>query len=239
MPRLDRKLFARPPEQVAALMAQRDRAQVRAAWAFCLTLSCSGCVVIALWFIGWFAGHETLRGILQCLGVVVPVLVGIVLFSRVPPLPFEAVGDPRRDLVLKENGLRTAVAMQAFLSLFLCSESVWLWPRRFLSDRLVALGTLAPVFVMIVLVILTLYRGLGWGDPDLRALWNDEVTKSFQARAKSLGYLVMILVFLGFAVLSRINPVAAARYMPLGLAVGMALPVLYFVYLDWRASRGG
>jgi hypothetical protein len=240
MPSPDRRLISRPQLVVAAEQERHDRAQARGLTAFFAALVGGGGLALVIQFSALLQGHDTLRGVSECFVFLGPLLASFVILCRVPPPPFESLVDPRRDLEKKERQWRRAVVGQVFMFALFVIENLWLWPRvARMHNWLFAAISLAPAILMVLIAINTLYVGPGWLSSDLRAVLDDEVTRNFRARAQRVGYLLMLVIVLGFAVLARLDARSAAHYLPLGLAAGVALQVLYFVYLDWQASRGG
>ena len=240
MPLSERKFLSRPQSVIADEQKRHDRALTRGLTAFFAALVIGGGLALLVQFGTWFRGHDTLQAILESIVFIGPLLASFVALCRVPPPPFEALGDTHRDLEKKEKDWRVMLVTQVFLFTLVTVENLWLWPQLAEAPYwpLGVVG-IVPTILMVFTAIMTLYVRPGWMNPDLRPVLDDEVTWSFRARAQRLGYLLMLCIALGFALLAQIDARAAAHYLPLGLAAGSALPVLYFVYLDWQATRGG
>ena len=240
MSQSERRLLSRPPSVVAAEQQRHDRAVTRGLAAFFAALVIGGGLAIFIQFSALFRGQGTLQAILESVVFVGPLLASLVALFRVPPPPFESFNDTRRDMEKKEKTWRAGLLSQIFIFALLAAEDLWILPGlrgRLYWPMLVAISL--PMVLMISVTISALYVRPGWMSADLYPALDDEVTWSFRARAQRLGYLLMLFIALGFCLLAQINPRAAAHYLPLGLAAGTALPVLYFIYLDWQASRGG
>jgi len=239
-PQLERRLISRPQTVVAAEQKRHDRAQARALTSVLAALFVGGGLAFFIQSSAMFRGRNTLQAILECIVFVLPVSLSFVALCRVPPPPFESLNDARHDIDKKVKEWRAILALNVLIFGMVAVENIWIWPRVVhLPNWIVALFSFFPMLCMIFVAIYSLYMQAGWLNPDLRASLDDEVTWSFRARAQRLGYLLMLFIVLGFSVLARIDPGSAAYYLPLGLAAGIALPVLYFVYLDWQASRSG
>jgi hypothetical protein len=238
-PKPERRLM-RPQVVVDAEQKRHDRALVRGLTAFFLVLVVGGGLAFFIQYNGMFRGQGTLQAVLVCVVFVVPLFASFIALCRVPPPPFESLIDARGDIDKKARQWRGIVIMQILIFAVLAVENFWFWPRiGHALNWMIALLSVFPMVIMVFVAIDALYMRPGWLNPDLRQALDDEVTWSFRARAQRLGYLVMLFIILGFSVLARINARTAAHFLPLGLAAGIALPVLYFVYLDWQASRGG
>ncbi|MES2253679.1 MAG: hypothetical protein V4559_01415 [Pseudomonadota bacterium] len=237
---LERNLISRPQAVIAAEQKRHDHARVRGLTAIFTVLVVGGGLAAFVVFGPLFRGQIALQAILVGIVFGAPFLASFIMMLRVPPPPFEASGDARREMDQKQVQWRIALLTQVFVLSLCAAETFWLWPRlaRVLG-WISALISLLPVVFIVFLVISSLYMNPSWLNPDLRRFLDDEVTRSFRARAQRLGYLLMMFVLLGFCLLARISAQAAAQFMPLGLALGAALPILYFVYLDWQADRGG
>ncbi len=240
-PKLERRLISRPQTVVAAEQKRHERAQARGLTAVLAALFIGGGLAFFIQSSEMFRGQDTLQAVLEFAVFVVPLSVSFIALCRVPPPPFESLSDDsRRDIERKERQWRGILLSQIFIFGLLAVENFWLWPRFVRATNwMFALVSFLPMLFMVYLAIYSLYMQPGWLNRDLRPALDDEVTWSFRARAQRLGYLLMLFIVLGFSVLARIDPRSAAHYLPLGLAAGIALPVLYFVYLDWQASRSG
>jgi hypothetical protein len=239
-PQSDRRLASRPKDVVAAEQKRHDRAVARGLTAFFSVLFVGGGLAFFIALSPLFRGLHDLQAVLICVVFFAPLLASLIALASVPPLPFEALGDANREMDQKLAVWRGAMLSQIIVFSSVVVETFWLWPRFVrLHGWPFLMPNLVSMLFMVSLVISSLYIRPGWLDPDLRPFLDDEVTRSFRARAQRLGYILVLFILLGLGVLAQINAQAAAHYMPLGLAVGGALPVLYFVYLDWRASRGG
>jgi hypothetical protein len=237
---LNRRLLTRPTDVVAAEQKRHDRALTHGLIAFFSAMVIGGGLAVFITYGPLLRGMPDLQNILACLVFVVPVLAAFTMLVRVPPLPFEALGDPDREMERKLAVWRANLASQSVVFGLLGAETFWFWPRaNRMHGWVYLLPSVVPMSCMVFLVIMALYVRPGWLNADLSRFLDDEVTRSFRARAQRLGYLLLLFILMGLSVVARINPKVAAQFMPLGLAAGGALPILYFVYLDWQASRGG
>ena len=235
---LNRRLLSRSQAVIDAEQKRHDRALARGLTVFFFVLVVGGGLSFFITYGPMLQGMHALQNILACLVFVGPLLVSLIMLARVPPPPFEALGDANREMDRKLAAWRVTLASQCFIFSLLAAETIWFWPRaNRLHGWVFLLPSIVPMLCMVFLVIHALYVSPGWLNADLRRFLDDEVTRS--ARAQRLGYLLLLFILLGLGVLARISPQAAAQFMPLGLAAGGALPILYFVYLDWQASRSG
>ena len=85
-------------------------------------------------------------------------------------------------------------------------------------------------------VVLATGGGLGLSGP-LRAVLNDELTRSHRSRAVSFGFYAAILASLSLLVLSWSSPIAVGDALKLVSAVGMAAALVCFAALELRSSH--
>ena len=96
-------------------------------------------------------------------------------------------------------------------------------------------------FVLIALIYAGLAAfgfgfGIGSKYKSYRETLSDELTRALRARAVRAGYL-SLMALLGAAYLVTVGGlVSAAVLLPWLLAAGVAVPMLYFLILDWRAG---
>jgi hypothetical protein len=239
-PTLIRRLFSRPRNVIEAEQKRHDRALARALTGFFCALVLGGGLAAFVEFGPFFRDLHNMQAVLECLVFVAPLSASLVVLGRVPPPPFEAFSDRNLEIDRNQMRWRAALLMQIFTFGLLAAQAFWLWPRfGHLHGWLALLPSTVPMLCIVILAIAALYLRPGWSCADLRLVLDDEVTRSFRARAQRLGYLLLLFILLALGVLARINPQAAAQCIPLALAVGAILPILYFVYLDWQASRSG
>jgi hypothetical protein len=94
-------------------------------------------------------------------------------------------------------------------------------------------------FFLVLSLSAAVYLGPGFLSATVRRELNDEVTRSFRLRALQLGYFMLVTIALIFCVAELYYLQDVMRFLPLGLAAGVVVPSLYFVFLDWWASRSG
>jgi len=238
-PSLERRLFSRPRAVIEAEQKRHDRAQRRGMMAAFAALFGGGGASFLIARIPMVRAMGDWPVILICLVLIGGPLAAAFLFlARVPPKPFDAQDDTTAQIDKKQAAWRTMLASQIFMFGLFVGEMAWLPHSQRLPGWITVGPVLAMMLLMIFFVVLALYARPAWMR-DFNLSLDDEVTRSFRARAKGLGYFLLLIVLMGFCILARLDPVAAARFMPLGLVVGCAMPVFYFVYLDWRASVSG
>ena len=90
-----------------------------------------------------------------------------------------------------------------------------------------------------ILCAVGLYSGNWLIKREFRAAVNDELTRALRGRALAAGYLFAMCLLAGAFVTIMVTQVNAAQLLLWLMFAGVAVPVLYFLFLDWRASRGG
>lgn len=79
--------------------------------------------------------------------------------------------------------------------------------------------------------------GPGFLRKTYRKALNDELTHSLRTRAVRLGYLVLVVMLGGAYLAILYRPGLAPVILPWLLAVAVSVPLTYFLFLEWRASR--
>lgn len=72
--------------------------------------------------------------------------------------------------------------------------------------------------------------------PAVREILEDELTKSNRSTAFRVGFVAMFLGTCGLFAFSLFSPSGALAVLPLLIALGAAVPVLAFVFLDRRGE---
>jgi hypothetical protein len=235
--------LSRPTEVIMAEQTRHDRAFRRGIITLVASLVVGGGLAFFIQFGSLFRGSPELDGVLIFLVFMLPLSGSLVLLARVPPPPWESLSEDLSSHTIerKQTEWRRVLLWQIFNVGTMSLQSFWMWPLWTQAPSWAfALAGVLPVFVVVLAGLRVLYWKPGSlnDDPNIRAALDDEVTRSFRVRAQRLGYLLLLFIMAGLFVLARVAPVLAVRYLPLGIGVGVALPSLYFVYLDWQASRG-
>ena len=102
------------------------------------------------------------------------------------------------------------------------------------------LQTLAGPFVtgMMLLLVFILSVGPGWsGPPGSTGLPDDEFDRALRTRMMRFGYIVVMLVLSAVFLVALWQPALALTALIWALYAGFAVPALYYLVADWRASR--
>jgi hypothetical protein len=74
--------------------------------------------------------------------------------------------------------------------------------------------------------------------PGAQELLNDEFDRGLRARTIRFGYMLMLAQLGAVLLLSLLQPNLTLIALSCALYAGFALPALYYIIADWRASRG-
>ena len=108
--------------------------------------------------------------------------------------------------------------------------------------RLVDLVTLSGAGVWIVSLLLLLATGgrqSRSAEGEIRDALEDELTQENRRRAFMAGYWALMLAVGALYALSLFTPISALEILPTLIAVGVSVPILRFVILDWRGEANG
>ncbi len=98
-----------------------------------------------------------------------------------------------------------------------------------------------PPFFFIALV---LFAAFTFFSPRARRsgiarLLDDELTRALRGKSVLVGYLAAMAMLSGLYLTIFYSPALAMQAGPFLLVAGVAVPVLYFLFLQWQAGRGG
>jgi len=234
----------KPRDDFAAKIEARDRIARRMAWVLL-----GAPVLLAAAFATAFAtGHVALFQS-QAGQIVIGVLFAASILyvvslagQRFRPDIYVDASDPR---IVR----RRIDAHQRNWRLFLCSGILFTLPS-FLSfgtafhrlehlDRFLALLGGGSLIATISVYLAPLMIGPGWLDRELRGILNDEFMRDLRGRAMRLGYLIMMVAVAAALMVALWRPDLALGSLAWALYAGFAIPSLYYVIGDWRASRDG
>jgi len=105
-------------------------------------------------------------------------------------------------------------------------------------DRFLALVVAGATILSIAAFLVPLIIGPGgWLDRERRDILNDEFMRALRARAMRLGYLTTIVAVVAALIATLWRVDLAVPSLAWALYAGFAIPALYDVIADWRASR--
>lgn len=128
------------------------------------------------------------------------------------------------------------------LLLGLVSTSIWAFiVSRYLADlaqtnRLVALAWGVTLITNVVPYSLLSIAGPGWFSRELHSIINDEFVRDLHARTTRLGYWTLLVAVAGTLVIAICRPDLTPQVLAWALYAGFAIPALFYVISDWRAS---
>lgn len=102
--------------------------------------------------------------------------------------------------------------------------------------RTILCGIIA--FLMIILVYM-LSAGPGFSQPGASDLIDDEFARALRARMMRFAYIFAMLLLGAVLVVTLWQPSLTLAVLSWALYAGFAVPALYYVIADWRASSAG
>ncbi len=106
-----------------------------------------------------------------------------------------------------------------------------------LTHHLLAIAAAAAMITPIVLFSLLALVGPGCFNRELHTILNDDFVRQLRARTARLGYITMMLSVSASILATAWRPDLALQALGWSLCAGFAVPALYYVIADWRASR--
>jgi len=101
------------------------------------------------------------------------------------------------------------------------------------------IGAVAAGLMLMMAIILS--AGPAWqgmAQPGARELLNDEFASALRARTMRFGYILMMFLLGAVLVVALWQPDLTLTALAWALYAGFAVPALYYVIADWRASFG-
>jgi hypothetical protein len=105
--------------------------------------------------------------------------------------------------------------------------------------ELVTLGGAAVWVVSLLLILVTGGRQSRRAGGEIRDALEDELTQENRRRAFLTGYWALMLAVGALYALSLYTPISALEILPTLIAIGVSVPILRFVFLDWRGEANG
>lgn len=162
-------------------------------------------------------------------------------FSRRFAVPVEAE-DPRivkRRIDTHHRKWRWLLAANLPLSTF----CVWNFAHSLAElsglDRFYAVALAGLVVFQLVLFTANTLAGPGGFNPAMHELLNDEYVRALRARTARFGYITMMLASSAALLAGTWRADLALPAVAWAMFAGYALPTLYYIIADWRASRDG
>jgi hypothetical protein len=165
------------------------------------------------------------------------------IFDRVKPgmaPPDEAFGEEylRKTIDLQHRRRRYVIV---FTLAGLCNLA-YILIRTLLHGDIIHsdLGPITWVFSGIALLgVLTVAFGPGFFLPYYRRALNDELTRTQHAKVAQLGYILVVMEMCAILVTAVYKPLWIIAALPFAVAMAITIPGIYFLVLEWWASRSG
>lgn len=186
---------------------------------------------------GWFQ-----MAVAAVVGALFLYVVVMMARHHVPPIEAMNPRFARRRIDAQQRRWRWAILGNVFVGAgFAFSQSQALQVTTRLNDTTrVGLGLLFCLLPLLMVAILTV--GPRWqcfGKSDLGVLVDDEFAVALRARTMRIGYVVAMILIAAVLLVTLWQPALTLTVLCWALFAGSAVPALYYVIADWRASRDG
>lgn len=105
-------------------------------------------------------------------------------------------------------------------------------------DRFLAVMAAGALVCLVFFFSSLLIIGPGWFNQEIHAILNDEFTRELRARTARLGYFTMLAGASATLLTAMWHPKWISSAAVWSLYAGFAIPTLYYIITDWRASPG-
>jgi MFS family permease len=251
----DDGLFARAgtamsDDQILDRSKTRARVMRRTAWVLTGGFSLMAAAIAFAIFTGHAALVTGMWGQIVILAVAAALFVyAVAIINIYYRRPLEADG-PRllyRQMDSHQRSWRQLVLFNVFMMFFVVMSLMPAFLHRpaapFLRaapQLLLLIGAAPAGFVLVFALILS--AGPGWESvflqPGARELLHDEFNTAQRARTMRFGYILVMLLLYAVLLVALWRPDLTRMALSWALYAGFALPALYFVIADWRASHG-
>ena len=232
-----------PDDEIVAQWKASTRAMWRLVWILTGGLALVVGVVAAALLSGHaelvmsFWGQAAFAGALAVLFVIT--FVGIAKYYKPPP----EIANPRlvRLRIDVYHGRWRRIILLGILVSF-----VFVWNlTNIFRDALAPHTILAVLIATSVIIVVIMYpfilaAGPGWqgtNKPGMSEILNDEFVQSLRARTMRFGYIVAMLLISAVLLIAVWRPDLTLKALCWSMFAGYAIPALYYVIADWRASR--
>lgn len=230
------------------IMARIEKSN-RVMWRLVWTLICGLALVIAVVAALVFTGHADWQrngwfqmAVAAVVGALFLYVLVMMARHRVPSIDEMNPRLARRRIDAHQRRWRWAILGNVFIGLsFAFNQSHALPTFAELDDSMrLALGLAFGLFPLLLVAILTI--GPRWqniGRPGIGTLMDDEFTVALRARTMRVGYVFAMILLAAVLVVALWVPAWTPTALCWALFAGAAVPSLYYVVADWRASRDG
>jgi hypothetical protein len=233
----------RNDDDLIARVDASNRMMWRLVWTLSGGLALVAAAVAALVFTGYAEWQQNGWFQLGVAAVVGALFLYVLVMMGRHQLPPMEVLDPalaRRRIDAKQRRWRTAMLLNIF-TLFICVFNI----APELGDNAGLHGILPFALGFAICALPTTFAFLlsggpglrGLGQPDMRALVNDEFAVALRGRTMRFGYLFLMLALSAVLLIVLWRPALIFTALAWALYAGFAIPALYYVIADWRAGR--
>jgi hypothetical protein len=184
---------------------------------------------------GWFQ-----MAVAAVVGALFLYALVMIAHHHVPPMDVINPRFARRRIDAHQRRWRWAILGNVFTALFFAFSQSRALPQfaGFDSTMRLALGLTSGLFPLLLVAILTI--GPRWqniGRPELSSLIDDEFAVALRARTMRVGYVFAMILLAAVLAVALWVPAWTPVALCWALFAGAAVPSLYYVIADWRASR--
>lgn len=224
-------------------------ANERAGWQLALVLLSAVLVLIAIYAAAYFTGEVMLVQSDSAQIAIGLLFVAALVFAfasfarRIRPVASSDANDPRivrRRIDAHHRYWRSMLVAYLLMTLGQL-PTLTIASRAFgtldHSYRLLAVAAGAAMIATLLLPALVTIAGPGGFNRELRGILNDDFVRELRARTIRLGYLTMLAAVSAGILAVVWRPDLALQAPRWSLCAGVVIPVLYYIFADWRASR--
>lgn len=221
----------------------RIKTRDRMTWRMVGVLTSGITLVFAAMATAIFSGHAALVTSTWGQIVIAAVVGALFVYAFVTVVKYSIqsteAGSPRlvhRRTDIHQRRWRQSILLNVIMMFF----AVMVLPAAFQVLRvapqvLLLLGAFIAGFTLLLALIVS--AGPGW--PGAHERLNDEFDSVLRARMMRFGYILALLLLCAVLQVALWQPDLTLTALVWALYAGFAIPALYYLITDWRASRGG
>jgi len=229
-------------DKILARIKTSDRVMWRVVW----VLTSEIALVAALIATAIFTGHAAL--VTSMLGQsITAAFVGalfvyaIVMMGKyyVPPIEADSPRLVRRRIDAYQRRWRWVILLNIFTTFVFVMNLCRFFPFPGVAHQRmpVLIGACVAGFMIMFAFVLSAGPGFqGMAQPGARELLNDEFASALRARTMRFGYIVVMMLLGAVLLVALWQPDLTLTALAWALYAGFAVPALYYVIADWRAS---
>ena len=229
-------------EEILARIKTSTRMKLRMAWVMTGGIALVAAVTATAHFTGHAALATSMWGQTITAAVVGALFAyAFVMMGKYRVSPMDAAASPRlmrRRIDAYQRRWRWLILLNVFSWFTFVPFMPRIFPFFGGAHQLMPLligACFAGLIIMMAFILLVLP---GWQDMAQSELLNDEFASALRARTMRFGYILTMLLLGGVFLVTLWQPDLTLTALAWALYAGFALPALYYVIADWRASFG-